>query len=427
MENKFDYRKICFIHYNYSLKIFEFKNVSSYVVCWLRFFCKTFGYLLKSPHTFKKVDEVLVVIPSANNQRSTKPILDAMRHKNYTCVERFYNFLPMASVYIRSMFHSSGFRKLYNSSTNEERNMIRARFDDFAAAEALYTVVGKFYDRNPQIKLLIVSNDHYPIMRSFIEQARIHGVKTLYSQHASVSEYFPPLEFDYSFLDGLESFKKYQSIGKIEGKAFLVGSPRFDVITQLERQNSNLIGIAFNKLDDNEKILSLILKMKENGFNNIVVRPHPQQDKNNQDWSMFTRVGCEISHPLQENPFEFISRLSFLIAGASSIHLEAALLRIPSVIYNMQTGVNHLDYYGYAKMGLTPMALDSDCVISLIKSPHIPSVDTIRYYDAAFGTDYDGKSASLAARFIDSFLEGNEEEVLTTLFVKSSENYYVIK
>ena len=60
-------------------------------------------------------------------------------------------------------------------------------------------------------------------------------------------------------------------------------------------------------------------------------------------------------------------------------------------------------------------------------SPHIPSVDTIRYYDAAFGTDYDGKSASLAARFIDSFLEGNEEKVLTTLFVKSSENYYVIK
>lgn len=428
MEHNFDYRKICYIDYNYWLKNFDYSNAPSLFRCCLFFFIKMLGYLLKSPYAYKKVDEILVVIPSANNKRSTLPILDAMHHKNYTCVERFFNFLPMGRIFLKSIFHSGGFWKLYRSSSAQEKNMIRAHFDDFAAAAVLYKAVGEFYDYNPQIRLLIVSNDHFPIIRSFIEQARVHGVRTVYSQHASVSEYFPPLVFDYSFLDGEESFLKYKSISPIEGKVFLVGSPRFDVITQLKRQKSDLIGIAFNKLDDNKKILTLIMKLKENGFQNIVVRPHPQQDKNDPDWSMFTNIGCEISHPLQENPFMFISRLSFLIAGASSIHLEAALLRIPSVIYNMQTNIGNinLDYYGYAKMGLAPIVSSAEEIVSNIQNGHLPSINIIRYYNAAYGTKYDGKSATLAAQVIDAYLEGKEAEIIETLFELTKEGYYVI-
>lgn len=424
MEQIFDYKKIC--HIRYSL-IGSDHDGHCLIVCWLLFFLKMVGYLLKSPRTYKKVKEIFVVIPSANDKRSTQPILDEMQHKNYTSVERFYTFLPFGKIYLKSIFNPGRFRRLYKTSTVEERKMIRAHFADFFYAFELYKSVGEFYDYNPQIKLLIVSNDHFPIMRSFIDHAKGHGVKTLYSQHASVSGLFPPLVFDYSFLDGKESFLKYQAIGGMEGKVFLVGSPRFDVITQLERQSSDLIGIAINQLDDIDKILSLVTELKENGLQNIVVRPHPQQDKNNPDWSMFTNVGCEISHPLQENPFKFLSRLSFLIAGASSIHLEAALLRIPSAIFNLQTYDGDLDYYGYAKMNLTPIASSIDDVVSLIKNPHIPSIETIQYYDAAFGTEYDGKSATLAAQFVDSFLEGKEEEELALLFKKTSAGYYVIR
>lgn len=429
MKHTFDYREICYIHYNYALKNFDYSNVHNLIFCFFAFFIRTIGYLLKSPRTYMKTEELLVLIPSANNKRSTLPILDAMQNKNYTCVERFYNFLPMGRIYLKSIFHPMDFWKLYKSSPDQEKKMILAHFNDFAAAEELYKAVGVFYDLNPQIKLLIVSNDHFPIVRAFILQAREHGIKTAYTQHASVSNFFPPLVFDYSFLDGEESYQKYRSISKIEGKVFLVGSPRFDVISQLKRQYSDLIGVAFNRLDDNKKIVSLIKKLKENGFQNIVVRPHPQQDKNNPDWSMFTDIGCEVSHPLQENPFMFISRLSFLVAGTSSIHLEAALLRIPSVIYNMQTNIGNLDldYYGYAKMGLTPIASSAEEIVSHIRNNHLPNIDTIRYYDAAYGTEYDGKSATLAAKVIDAYVDGKENEMLATLFEKASEGYYFIR
>lgn len=425
METKFNYKKICQIRY--SLINSEHGQAHNIVICWGTLFIKMVGYLLKSPSSFKKVEEVLVVIPSANNRRSIQPILDTMQHKNYTCVDRFYNFLPMGKICLKSIIHFGSFMKFYISSTKKEKYLIRAHFGEFAPAKDLYEAIGEFYNYNPQIKILIVSNDHIPVMRSFIDQARNHGIKSLYSQHASVSEFFPPLEFDYSFLDGMESYLKYKAISPIRGKAFLAGSPRFDVITQLKKQQSNLIGIAFNQLDNIDKILELVKKLRECGFEKIVVRPHPQQDKNNPDWSMFTDEGCEVSHPLQENPFKFISRLSFLISGASSIHLEAALLRIPSVIFNMQTFDGNLDYYGYGKQRLTPIAATSDEVVSLIKEPYLPSIETIRYYDAAFETDYDGKSASLAAQVIDAFLDGNETKTLTSLFKKSQEGYYVIK
>ena len=425
MKQAFNYRDNCYIRY--SLLNMDFEKSHNIVVCWLLFLIRMIGYILKSPRAYAKVDDVLVLIPSANNKRSILPILDAMHHKNYTCMDRFYSFLPMGKIYLKSLFHSRGFWKLYMSSSREEKKMIRAHFYEFAPAAELYNAMGEFYNKNPQLKLLIVSNDHFPIMRSFIEQACKHGIKMAYSQHASVSEYFPPLKFDYSFLDGKESFLKYKEIGSIRGDVFLVGSPRFDVITQLTHQDSDLIGIAFNQLDENEKILKLVKKLKESGFHNIVVRPHPQQDKNNPDWSLFTDEGCEISHPLQENPFKFISRLSFLIAGASSIHLEAALLQIPSAIINLQNLEGFLDYYGYGKMGLTPIASSEEDIIELIKNPILPDINTIRYYDATFKTNYDGKSASLAAQLIDAFLDGKESETLAKIFQKHEEGYYVIK
>lgn len=421
----FNYKEILYIQYSLLGK--ERFKAHNLFVCCVRFAIRMIGYLIRSPFSYKSVNEVLVVIPSSNNKRSTQPILDAMHHKSYTCVERFYDFLPMGGIYLKSIIKSQDFWKLYFSASKEEREMMRSVFDKFASARELYDAVGKFYDANPQIRLLIVSNDHFPIIRTFIKQAQNHGVKTIYSQHASVSEFFPPLTFDFSFLDGKESFMKYKSISNICGDVFLIGSPRFDIITQMKRQESNVIGIAFNEMDDNNKIISLINILEDNGFKHIVVRPHPRQDKNNPDWSIFTTLGCEISHPLQENPFKFISRLSFLIAGASSIHLDAALLRTPSAIFNLQLYDGDLDYYGYARTGLTPIVKTAYDLVQLIKAPYLPKTEIIRYYDAAYGTEYDGKSASLAARFIDAYLDGNEQVVLNALFEKKKEGYYAIK
>jgi hypothetical protein len=57
-------------------------------------------------------------------------------------------------------------------------------------------------------RFLVVSNDHNPINRALTLLALKLGVKSIYMQHASVSERFPPLRFNYAFLDGEKALSR---------------------------------------------------------------------------------------------------------------------------------------------------------------------------------------------------------------------------
>ena len=57
-----------------------------------------------------------------------------------------------------------------------------------------------------------MSNDHSPANRALLLVAKSKGIKTVYMQHASVSNLFPVLDFDYSFLDGVNAYNIYKEI-----------------------------------------------------------------------------------------------------------------------------------------------------------------------------------------------------------------------
>ena len=63
-------------------------------------------------------------------------------------------------------------------------------------------------------KLIIVSNDHNLDCRCLRLAAQILSIKTMYTQHAAISEYFPSLEYDYALLDGVASYKIYEDCFK---------------------------------------------------------------------------------------------------------------------------------------------------------------------------------------------------------------------
>ena len=106
-------------------------------------------------------------------------------------------------------------------------------------------------------------------------------------QHCSIGYHFPELHFTYSFLDGLETFEKYKRIGEISGVIFLIGNPRFDIISNYKNKKvkSGYIGIASNLLDDEQSIIRTCKYLIDNGYNRIYLRPHPNQELKKLSWS----------------------------------------------------------------------------------------------------------------------------------------------
>lgn len=79
--------------------------------------------------------------------------------------------------------------------------------------------------------LALVSNDHSFPNRALCSLARVHGVKTAYVQHASVSARFPPLTFDYSFLDGSVSREIYRQLDSNTSIGKALNRPRHVFLT----------------------------------------------------------------------------------------------------------------------------------------------------------------------------------------------------
>src|SRR5690554_2694084 len=108
---------------------------------------------------------------------------------------------------------------------------------------------------NPEY--VVVSNDHNVPNRCLLAIAHSLGIKTVYLQHASVSNLFPALRVNYAFLDGESALNTYR---ECEGnqpshateypvpKVLLTGQKKF--LGRDEQGGGNAIGLALNALDD---------------------------------------------------------------------------------------------------------------------------------------------------------------------------------
>ncbi|MBR3304068.1 MAG: hypothetical protein IKI67_07820, partial [Bacteroidales bacterium] len=202
---------------------------------------------------------------------------------------------------------------------------MRFYFGETFSAIGLYYCAKKFFQKN-KIAIAVFANDHSTLSLCLRIAAQKKNICTLYTQHASVSEEFPPLSFTYSFLDGVESLEKYQKAGEIKGSVFLTGSPRFDEIAKIRQVgkvviNEKVIGIAVNTFDCYENVRELCLQLKDDY--KLIVRPHPAMPLG--DFANLKKYGIDFSNSKEETPFEFLLRINWLISNVSAIHLDAVL------------------------------------------------------------------------------------------------------
>ena len=372
-----------------------FKLVKDYLLYGRRF------VLGKSPVDHK----IWLIVGSKNNLDSLAFLKDELENSTFMAIHKAAAAL---GAFPRMSFHGAlyylwRFFPLIRQLRSHFGSMLWWKVDEFVEAVGLYEASIQILEQGKP-KALIFSNDHGPQMRALMWAARSKGIPTIYLQHASVSEYFPPLRFDLNLLEGQDSLEKYQKIGLVEGMVKLVGMPKFDKYLRQQNHSKFIqrIGICISLLDETPRILKL-LNALQSSFPDVVFsfRPHPREVR-----TFDLPKEIQFSDAKQEGIFSFLQRQDLIIAGDTSTHLEAILLNVVSLYFPFNDQLS--DYYGYVRNGLVESFTDTKAVCAYIGSikNDRPAVHLrAKPYNAVVGTPQQGKSRELAARYIKEFLE----------------------
>ena len=151
-------------------------------------------------------------------------------------------------------------------------------------------------------------------------------------------------------------------------------------------------------LDDFQKVKNLCVNLLNQGFK-LILRPHPRYGTLDTAW--LTEKGIAFSDPKLENSFDFINKIDLMISNESAIHLDSALMRCPSIVYNFSNNPI-LDYYSYIKSELVKVAKDELQLLEMIAAPKalLPTEKTLQFYNASCGTASEGTLGKSIATFI---------------------------
>jgi len=276
-------------------------------------------------------------------------------------------------------------------------------------------------------EFVVTANDHSVPNRCMIAVAHQLGIETAYLQHASVSKFFPALRVNYAFLDGQSALDTYRQCEKNQPdtdrqapipRIFLSGQKKS--IIRNNDKTTECIGIALNSLDDIDIAIGFINQISDIGYN-LSIRWHPAQTE--YDIKKIRELSerestIVLSDPKKEPVSSFLSHITWLVAGNSSIHLEAVLAGVSSVYYEL-TSVSNPDYYGYVENGLALEVNSVEELNNLVKcgvSISNESKNFIRYYSSTYQTEWEGREGELVAKTLESLREGKETPINSLVF-----------
>ena len=163
-------------------------------------------FLLNKFQDIIAVSKPLKKIEILNNLLVFNPIINNLKKNDYKLIKDNSDFPMIKSVYLSIPFLFDLFKE-YIKANSIDKKIIKSNPFAFLFSYGKFLLAREILKKyNP--KILFLSNDHSPFNRCLLHHSKSMGIKTIYMQHASVSDKFPPLEFDYSLLDGQESFEK---------------------------------------------------------------------------------------------------------------------------------------------------------------------------------------------------------------------------
>jgi len=278
-------------------------------------------------------------------------------------------------------------------------------------ADYIFKAVGqyeacRYFIQKHRPAYIVFANDHTIFPRAMLLAAKSLGVSTVYIQHASVTPYFPPLAFDLSLLEGQATLDRYAKNGTVEGEVRFIGMPKFDPYVSLRNTQTQVqyVGICCNKLDETSDVNTLVAYLKSQLPQLIFTfRPHPADERT------FLMPKGVLHSTKTEKAFDFLKKQDLIIAGNTSIHLEAVLLNVVSVYYEFSTySADIRDMYGYCENGLIVRADTREKLLEIIDNQSNKKDQDVfkkaAYYNYTAGTPQEGSSSELAVAYIKKFV-----------------------
>ncbi len=348
-----------------------------------------------------------LLIISKNN----KDVLSLIKQKNKEAVYLAYEAYVTDKEEIVPLLHFSMWFRTYLYPWVLWRFYKRYGKKAFHYMDYIFKSIGQ-YEASVQFlkkyrpQYIVFSNDHSVFPRALLMAAKTLNIPTIYIQHASVTPYFPPLDFDLNLLEGQATLDQYISNGRVSGKVQFVGMPKFDPYINFRNTNKKVkcIGVCSNMMDETEVVEAFLVRLSQALPDlNITFRPHPADTTN------FKLPKNVRQSTKEEAVFDFLQKQDLIIAGNTSVHLEAVLLNVVSVYYEYTPFKDAIrDMYRYCKNELAYQALNFEHLLDLIEKERNQKNTAIykkaAYYNAIVGTAHEGRSGALAVQYINEYM-----------------------
>ena len=370
--------------------------------------------------------EILYFYNTHNQRDALKPIIKSSENKSFSYEElsviigpRKVSLSTASLIVALALILTKGISLYYSFITKHEKSGKIDFLNEYFATYVFLVLFSELLDSS-RTKIVMMANDHNIENKCLKVVCESLGIKTAYVQHASVSPVFPPLTFDYSFLDGIVSYETYQQsifnspiTMEHEGKVFLSGMVKFQ--KPILNKKPPIVGIALSHLDDLRKVNVIIRQLIECNID-YKVRLHPIQGLDVEEKLLSTNFSRN------ESVAEYLDSIAFMIAGDSGIHLEGALRGVKTYYYKMSDLIRY-DYYGFVGNKLSIELTESDLSnfsLAFFAEP-VNRLLAEQKYSASFGTKWQFREAELISRTLSELL--NRDNI--SLFEKNMSLYTI--
>ncbi|MFD2203182.1 hypothetical protein [Shivajiella indica] len=397
-----------------------------------------FNFGITNPFKFKKF---LFFLGSNNQYVALEPLFTELEG-NFTGIKNKFidkdnivefSNLPIFYIYLIQVFILPF---LYNSNNRYLIENFGNKIPGKKIFETIFFTISCFHFFNiifkiKKPKIIIMANDHTNINVGILYAARNNGIKSVYFQHANVSEIFPPLKFDYALLNSELAAEVYFEISHSKTKIFCIGNMKADRYLNKKREfnpKQKKILLSVNKSHEVKLYEDLALKLaKLEDVKFIKIRLHPSISG-----EKFELVDSKIqlSDFFIENSFECLKDIDLQVAGNSSIIEEALFTNTPTLYFDLVPELS--DYYGYVKNGIVIGNFNKiEEIIKFIKNYIVfqPVFSKAANYSSSINTRFMGKTNKLAANILFEIENDNilEDFELTKTSLESSIEIYTIK
>lgn len=379
--------------------------------------------VLERPFKFIKQSITFTSVKTEKEQIANKVWLFYHTSNNYISLAPIHKALPNDSILIgpgiplnkiesiqipfhQSFLYTYKFPSYWWHLYQKNRTQALKYFDLVFRCMGLYEVANQYIKKHKP-SCIVLANDHSEKERAIRIAAKQYDIPVIYIQHASISQFHPRLDFDLSLLEGQASLDVYSKKGTPHGLVKLVGMPKFDHFSSLRNKNKKVrnVGICTNLIDKIKDIDNLIIKLTKR-FPQITFnyRPHPSDIRS---------ITTPINISKNESIFDFLQKQDLIIAGNTSAHLEAVLMNVVSVHYEITSikDYDHYhDYYGYIKNDLSILAEDEEMLFNIINHQSLVKNEVYlkaQYYNAVVGTKFEGNSTGLVIQEIKQIIQSS--------------------